>query len=441
MVMRRSPPRSSIAVSAAFCHSHGTSAENRDSALAQTRLAGPVEGRSSKLTKVEYALYSFLPKLYFGPQEDLGDKVFREASLDNTMADPAIPSSPTVRILLVDDYEPWRRSVCSMLRKRGHWHIVAEVADGLEAVQKAQELHPDLILLDIGLPRLNGIEAARRIRGCVLQSKILFLSENRSWDIAEEALRTGADGYVVKSNAASELLPAIEAVLAGRQFVSVGLVRLSPVASADTHMKRRPHERVVPPVAEKAAVTHCHEAALYPDDTSLVEGFARFIGAALKSGNTALVIATPAHRVAILQRLSADALDVYAAIKQGRFTSLDVSDVLSTFMVNDLPDPVRFTKNAADLIAQAAAAAPGKKPLAACGECAPTLLAGGNAQATIQLEHLWDDVAKRHDVEILCGYLWSSFPWRGSSPVLERICAEHTRVCGWDPGRPSDFPR
>ena len=128
------------------------------------------------------------------------------------------------RILLVDDYEPWRRFVSTTLQKKSELQIVGEVTDGFEAVQKAQQLQPDLILLDIGLPTLNGIDAARRIRELSPKSRILFVSEDRSWDIAGEALRTGANGYVVKSDAASELLPAVEAVLQGKQFVSSGLI-------------------------------------------------------------------------------------------------------------------------------------------------------------------------------------------------------------------------
>jgi DNA-binding NarL/FixJ family response regulator len=128
----------------------------------------------------------------------------------------------TTRILLVDDYEAWRRFVSTTLEKQA-LQIVGEVTDGLEAVQKAQQLQPDLILLDIGLPTLNGIEVARRIREVSPKSKILFLSENRSWDIVEEALRTGGGGYVVKSDAAGELLPAVEAVLKGNRFVSASL--------------------------------------------------------------------------------------------------------------------------------------------------------------------------------------------------------------------------
>jgi DNA-binding NarL/FixJ family response regulator len=93
----------------------------------------------------------------------------------------------------------------------------------LKPFRKAKELQPDLIVLDIGLPKLNGIEAARRIRQLAPKSKILFLSENRSVDIAGEALRTGASGYVVKSNARSDLLPAAKAVLSGNRFVSASL--------------------------------------------------------------------------------------------------------------------------------------------------------------------------------------------------------------------------
>src|SRR5207245_11799923 len=90
------------------------------------------------------------------------------------------------------------RFVSTRLHKQPELQVMGEALDGLEAVRKAQQLHPDLILLDIGLPSLNGIEAARRIRELSPKSKILFISENRSWDIAEEALRIGAGGYVVK---------------------------------------------------------------------------------------------------------------------------------------------------------------------------------------------------------------------------------------------------
>ena len=138
----------------------------------------------------------------------------------------------SVRVLVVDDFEPWHGYVSMMLRKRPELQVIGRVSDGLEAVQQAQQLQPDLILLDIGLPALNGIEAARRIQRVSRASKILFVSENRSVDVIEEALGTGADGYVVKSDAQSELLPAIRTVLEGRRFVSAGL-SLHPAGPTD----------------------------------------------------------------------------------------------------------------------------------------------------------------------------------------------------------------
>jgi DNA-binding NarL/FixJ family response regulator len=124
----------------------------------------------------------------------------------------------TIRVLLVDDYAPFRHFVHSALQKLAELQVIGEVSDGGEAVQKAQELRPDLILLDIGLPTVNGIEAARQIQKLSPRSKILFVSENRSWDRAKVALRSGAGGYVVKSDAASDLLPAVESVLQGKQY-------------------------------------------------------------------------------------------------------------------------------------------------------------------------------------------------------------------------------
>ena len=117
-----------------------------------------------------------------------------------------------IRILVVDDYEPWRRFVCSVLQKQPDQEIVGEAADGLEAVQKAGELHPDVILLDIGLPNLNGIEVARRLGRISPNSKILFVSQESSADVVQEALSTGACGYVVKSNA-NDLLTVMNALL------------------------------------------------------------------------------------------------------------------------------------------------------------------------------------------------------------------------------------
>ena len=130
------------------------------------------------------------------------------------------PSS--VRVLIVEDYEPFRRFVCSTLGKRSELQIIGEASDGLEAVHKSEKLNPDLILLDVGLPTLNGIDAARQIRKRCPESKILFVSQETSGDVVEEVFRIGALGYVVKAHAGSELLAAVDAVCHGRKFVGSG---------------------------------------------------------------------------------------------------------------------------------------------------------------------------------------------------------------------------
>ena len=128
-----------------------------------------------------------------------------------------------IRILIADDFEAWRRKVCLLLRRRPELQVVCEASDGSEAVQKADDLKPDLIVLDIGLPKLNGIEAARRIRQLCPTSKILFLSQNNDLEVVQAALGTGALGYVYKMNAQKELLSAVDALLLGKQFVGSGL--------------------------------------------------------------------------------------------------------------------------------------------------------------------------------------------------------------------------
>ena len=126
----------------------------------------------------------------------------------------------SIRVLVVDDFGPFRRYLVGVLSEQPGFQIVGEVADGLTAVQKANELKPDLILLDIGLPSMNGIEAARHIRNVSPESKILFVTEQSLSAIVREALSTGAHGYLVKSHAANELLPALKAVLSGAVFIS-----------------------------------------------------------------------------------------------------------------------------------------------------------------------------------------------------------------------------
>jgi len=333
--------------------------------------------------------------------------------------------SSVFRVLVVEDFEPFRRVIFSLLGKNPRVQIVGEVANGFDAVRKAEELQPDVVLLDIELPTLNGLEAARRIRKQSPNSKILFVSQESSAEVVQEAFRTGAVGYVVKTNAGSELLAAVEAALQGKRFVSRGLSGDGFAQSGNPTRK----DTLLPFVPKRAAITRIHEVQFRSDDASFLRGFVHFIEAALKAGNATIVVATEPHRHSLFQILEARGLNIRAALEEGSYIPLDVADTLSTFMVNDLPDPVRFRKAAAELVKAAAKGSKGKPPrVAACGECAPILWAQGKAEAAIQVEHLWDEVAKAHDVDILCGYLMKDFQCRQESHSYEQICAEHSAV-------------
>jgi DNA-binding NarL/FixJ family response regulator len=130
----------------------------------------------------------------------------------------------SIRVIVIEDSLPFRKFICEELARNPDFQVICEISDGLQAVQKAKEFQFDLILLDIGLPILNGIEAARQILKLAPESKIIFVSQESSSDVVQEALNLGARGYVVKARAARDLLAAITTVLEGKRFVRSGMV-------------------------------------------------------------------------------------------------------------------------------------------------------------------------------------------------------------------------
>ncbi|HET7205250.1 MAG TPA: response regulator [Terriglobales bacterium] len=295
-----------------------------------------------------------------------------------------------IRVLAVDDFEPWRRFVSSALGREPDVQTILEVSDGLEAVSRVEELRPDLILLDIGLPGLDGISAARRIRGLSPNSKILFLSEESSSDVAEAALEAGGDGYLVKSDAGRELLAAVKAVLNGEQFISARLVG-----------------RVFFDVPENSSQRpDFHKLQIYSSDTAFVDGFTRFIVGGLNAGNSVVVLATEAHRLGLAQRLRTLGFSLDAASKSGTYISLDAAEMLASFMHEDEPDTDKLWTLVGGLVEKARKAPNGAtRRVLACGELAPSLWAQSKVEAALKVEKLWDAASHRYGLSTLCGYL------------------------------------
>ena len=294
------------------------------------------------------------------------------------------------------------------------FQVIGEVSDGSQAVHQARLLQPDMILLDIGLPTLNGIEAARQIRKVSPASKILFVTENRSADIVGEALNTGATGYVVKSDAARELLSAIKAVLESKRFVSDSLAGYGLNDPPDP--------------GACGCVDLRHEVGFYSEDRYLLDHVTRFVATALKAGNAAIVAATATHREKLLLELQANSFDMVSAIEEGRYIALDATDTLSMFMVNGMPDPVRFLELLGDLIVTASGAAKAANPrVSVFGECVHLLWAQDNPEAAVQMEKLGNKLTQIHAIDILCGYsLSNEVPM--NDEIFQQICAEHSAI-------------
>ncbi len=350
----------------------------------------------------------------------------------NSKQENAITNQTIVRILVVDDFAPWRHFVSTISQIETGWHVIGEASDGLEAVQKAEELAPDLILLDISLPKLNGIEAARQIRKVAPESRILFVSTYASWEIAEGALDTGASGYVIKGDAGKELAKAVEAVFRGKRYISsklTGYISADPENGPDRFGCREGLAwPSTPDLLRKTRITRCHEAQFYSHDAVYIESITHFIESALKTGNAAIVFATKPHRESLLQGLKAQGVDVDAAIQQGAYVSLDAADTLCTFMVKGWPDANRFFEGFRNLIQSASNAAKAEHPrVAILGEGVALLCAEGKREAAIRLEQLGNILVSTYNVDILCAYPFSLLI-QEDEHAFKTICAEHSAV-------------
>lgn len=323
-----------------------------------------------------------------------------------------------LRILAVDDFEPWRSFVSSALQQQLDLQTFLEVSDGLEAVYKAENLRPDLILLDIGLPRLNGIQVASRIRDVSRNSKILFLSEESSPEVAQAALEAGGAGYVVKSDAGRELLPAVKALSEGKRYISAKLAGQIFFATPDE---------------DTCEGLDRHELQVYSSDASFLEGFAGFIADGLSSGNAVVVLATEDHRQGIIRELQTRGFNLDAIIKCGSYISIDAWETVSSFTIDGQPDPNRFESTISSLVKVASRAPNGAtRRVFGCGECSPLLWSQGNLDAALRLEKLWDAVCHQYGLRILCGYLSGSLCKQEDQEKFQAICSLHSQVTHYD---------
>jgi DNA-binding NarL/FixJ family response regulator len=308
-------------------------------------------------------------------------------------------------VLLIDDYEPWRRFAHGEIRNHPRWRAIGEASTGLEAVRLARALQPDLILLDIGLPDIDGIEAARRIRDDRPGARILFLTEQHAPDIAAAAFAAGAGGYLLKSDAGTDLLFAMEAVVNGGRFVAAKL-----------------SGRLVLPPQE-----HHHDAAFHAEEASLVDQYQHFAETALARGSALIFVSSESRRLELQQRLRGRGFATDRLIAEGRCVLLDDEDVLARFMVDGAIDAAAFRAAALPLVVAAQAKSRGR--VAAAGDAAGRLFSRGLVDDALRLEQLWDGLSRELHFELLCGYSADVPRLSGLDYAhFQSVCSAHSLV-------------
>ena len=311
-----------------------------------------------------------------------------------------------LRVLVVEDHEPIRRVICELLQERADLLIVGEAADGLDAIRQAEALRPDVVMLDIGLPRLSGIEVAGRLRAKVPDAKLMFVTNESSLEVVEQAFRRGAHGYVYKPRVQRDILPVLDAIIRGGRFVSGGLER---VAQGDS------------------LASHRHDVVFCSSDAVLIGAFSRFIDGELREGNAVVAVVTAAHERHLQSSLEASHVDVALAIRQQRYLPVNVSELLAKATVNGCPDPLRYLDAAGDLLTDVTRRATDNHArVAACGEGTSIFWSQGHVEAAIQIECLLDEIAMSRQMDILCAYPLAARD--ESVPTVRRLCAEHTAV-------------
>ena len=338
----------------------------------------------------------------------------------------------SVRVLVFMEFRQFRTLIAPILQQRPNWHVIGVAPEPSDAVRLARHLHPDLVLLDLDLPRMKGINAARQMRTVSPESKIVFLSQESSARVLRELFRFGVLGYVKKEYASRELIAAMEEVLQHRQFIGSGGASHELTDAEESRSKRRIKEaltEMASPSDEKPLSPSSHEIQFYSEDAVLLDRLSGFVEAALRAGHSAAVCATKSSRDDLACALQGRGLDVDDLIRRRNYMAFDAVRTLSAFTAGESLDRPNFLQVLGGVITTAAHAARGIRPrVALYQECSSLLWAKGGDETALQLEHLLNELVNRYDVDVLCGYSLIYFHGEEDSHAIQRLCAEHSAV-------------
>jgi DNA-binding NarL/FixJ family response regulator len=306
------------------------------------------------------------------------------------------------RVLLADDNANILEIVRGLLSV--DFDVVAAVSDGRKALDLSFTLDPDVIVLDVSMPELDGYQTLRELRQSGSRAKVLLLSLHQDKTLATEAIRCGAEGYVLKERMFSDLNSAIDHTLAGRVFVPF-LTALTSVADCR------------------------HAANFHMKDRWFLDELSEFVVSTLDSGESIVVIATGETRAGIADRLKARGMNLAAIGAAQRYVAMDAAECLKQFMRDGRPDPDCLTRMVGDLERLRLSSPRGlQSRLTIVGEMAALLFQNGSIEAAVELEKIWTHLTLGLPFVTLCTYPVECFQNEASRLMFTRICDEHRAI-------------
>jgi CheY-like chemotaxis protein len=287
------------------------------------------------------------------------------------------------------------------------FRLVAAVTDGRQAVEAVSRFDPDVAVLDITMPQLDGFRTAQALQKAGARAKVVFLTLHDGDEYVEAALRSGANGYVLKARMDADLRSALRHALAGRNFLPSLTSMLTMTGTVGAHAV---HFRA--------------------NDDSFHDGVVEMLLAAIARGEMAVVLGTEALRTGVSRGLNAAGCDVSAMHAKGNYFEFDAAQAISQVMRNGLPDTGEIAKMVANVERLRLARAPGgRNRVTIFGEMSVLLMQAGQFEAAVRLEQLWSELTRTLPYFTVCSYPTRALRAEQHDDVWAAVCAEHSAVC------------
>jgi DNA-binding NarL/FixJ family response regulator len=350
---------------------------------------------------------------------------------------------PLIRILIVDDHEAVRLSVRSLLSECPEWVVCGEAADGIEAVEKATKLRPDVILMDVTMPRMDGVQASKVVRQQVPEAEVILMSQNDPRVVRSQASEIGARDFVAKSDLSRALLSTIEKLVSQRKSGMAtdknsseraqGLSN-NPFTTTDSDLQPEIGGGMKQDLKQQpwcdllaGAAPRDHIVQLYQDEQFLSRAVCRFAVSAIHHGEGVILVPTSAHWNALRPRLEAEGVDVTAAQASGQLTVVDADELLPGFMRDAMPDAPLFLGLAGETVAKARGGDRFTK-VRWWGEMVNVLWERGDVAGSMGLEDLFHKLAHDQEIAIFCSFLMDNFDGEVHARMLPRLGQNHSHI-------------